>query len=184
MVHKTLMLVLESMRASCTMIMAVKKHLESNSSLLILPTPLHNLCCPWQIGAQEALREHSRHRTLGPRKTTLTATLTMALAALGNNAPKKYDEIDAASKEHVCDITINTTTVEYETENRHYTHVDYQNHTDNIKNMITGAAQMDDAILVVFGYDEAATLLDSQKNINEIFLPTLILPSFTLPSFC
>ncbi|XP_026442464.1 elongation factor TuB, chloroplastic-like [Papaver somniferum] len=86
-------------------------------------------------------------------KTTLTAALTMALASFGNSAPKKYDEIDAAPEERARGITINTATVEYETENRHYAHVDCPGHADYIKNMITGAAQMDGAILVVSGAD-------------------------------
>lgn len=77
----------------------------------------------------------------------------MALAALGNSAPKKYDEIDAAPEERARGITINTATVEYETENRHYAHVDCPGHADYVKNMITGAAQMDGAILVVSGAD-------------------------------
>ena len=86
-------------------------------------------------------------------KTTLTAALTMALASMGNSAPKKYDEIDAAPEERARGITINTATVEYETENRHYAHVDCPGHADYVKNMITGAAQMDGAILVCSGAD-------------------------------
>ncbi|CAN4085966.1 unnamed protein product [Withania somnifera] len=81
-------------------------------------------------------------------KTTLTAALTMALASLGNSAPKKYDEIDAAPEESARGITINTATVEYETENLHYVHVGCPGHADYVKNMITGAAHMDGAILV------------------------------------
>ncbi|CDP21402.1 unnamed protein product [Coffea canephora] len=77
----------------------------------------------------------------------------MALASMGNSAPKKYDEIDAAPEERARGITINTATVEYETENRHYAHVDCPGHADYVKNMITGAAQMDGAILVVSGAD-------------------------------
>ncbi len=86
-------------------------------------------------------------------KTTLTAALTMALAAVGGSVAKKYDEIDAAPEERARGITINTATVEYETENRHYAHVDCPGHADYVKNMITGAAQMDGAILVVSGAD-------------------------------
>ena len=86
-------------------------------------------------------------------KTTLTAALTMALASVGGSAAKKYDEIDAAPEERARGITINTATVEYETENRHYAHVDCPGHADYVKNMITGAAQMDGAILVVSGSD-------------------------------
>ncbi len=86
-------------------------------------------------------------------KTTLTAALTMALASVGGSVAKKYDEIDAAPEERARGITINTATVEYETESRHYAHVDCPGHADYVKNMITGAAQMDGAILVVSGAD-------------------------------
>ena len=83
-------------------------------------------------------------------KTTLTAAITMALA---KGAGKKYDEIDSAPEEKARGITINTAHVEYETDNRHYAHVDCPGHADYVKNMITGAAQMDGAILVVSGAD-------------------------------
>lgn len=86
-------------------------------------------------------------------KTTLTAAITMTLAANSGLAPKKYDEIDAAPEERARGITINTAHVEYETEKRHYAHVDCPGHADYVKNMITGAAQMDGAILVVSGAD-------------------------------
>lgn len=86
-------------------------------------------------------------------KTTLTAAITMALAALGNAKGKKYDDIDSAPEEKARGITINTAHVEYETELRHYAHVDCPGHADYVKNMITGAAQMDGAILVVSGAD-------------------------------
>jgi len=77
----------------------------------------------------------------------------MALAAQTGGAGKKYDEIDSAPEEKARGITINTAHVEYETENRHYAHVDCPGHADYVKNMITGAAQMDGAILVVSGAD-------------------------------
>jgi elongation factor Tu len=86
-------------------------------------------------------------------KTTLTAAITMALAARGGALGKRYDEIDSAPEEKARGITINTAHVEYETENRHYAHVDCPGHADYVKNMITGAAQMDGAILVVSGAD-------------------------------
>lgn len=86
-------------------------------------------------------------------KTTLTAAITMTLSALGQAKAKKYDEIDAAPEEKARGITINTAHVEYETENRHYAHVDCPGHADYVKNMITGAAQMDGAILVVSAAD-------------------------------
>lgn len=86
-------------------------------------------------------------------KTTLTAAITMALQKFSGNSGKKYDEIDSAPEEKARGITINTAHVEYETENRHYAHVDCPGHADYVKNMITGAAQMDGAILVVSGAD-------------------------------
>jgi len=86
-------------------------------------------------------------------KTTLTAAITMTLAALGQAKAKKYDEIDAAPEEKARGITINTAHVEYQTEQRHYAHVDCPGHADYVKNMITGAAQMDGGILVVSAAD-------------------------------
>jgi elongation factor Tu len=86
-------------------------------------------------------------------KTTLTAAITMTLAASGQAKARKYDDIDAAPEEKARGITINTAHVEYETDNRHYAHVDCPGHADYVKNMITGAAQMDGAILVVSAAD-------------------------------
>lgn len=86
-------------------------------------------------------------------KTTLTAAITMTLAAMGQAQARKYDEIDAAPEEKARGITINTAHVEYETTERHYAHVDCPGHADYVKNMITGAAQMDGAILVVSAAD-------------------------------
>ncbi|MBH8553119.1 elongation factor Tu [Nostocaceae cyanobacterium CENA357] len=86
-------------------------------------------------------------------KTTLTAAITMTLAALGQAIGKGYDQIDNAPEEKARGITINTAHVEYETTNRHYAHVDCPGHADYVKNMITGAAQMDGAILVVSAAD-------------------------------
>ena len=86
-------------------------------------------------------------------KTTLTAAITMALAVRGKAKARKYDDIDSAPEERARGITINTAHVEYETNNRHYAHVDCPGHSDYVKNMITGAAQMDGAILVVSGAD-------------------------------
>ncbi len=86
-------------------------------------------------------------------KTSLTAAITLALSKQGKAKFKKYDEIDAAPEEKARGITINTAHVEYETENRHYSHVDCPGHADYIKNMITGAAQMDGAILVISAND-------------------------------
>lgn len=109
--------------------------------------------------AREKFERNKPHLNIGTighvdhGKTTLTAAITMALAALSGNKGKKYDEIDSAPEEKARGITINTAHVEYETENRHYGHVDCPGHADYVKNMITGAAQMDGAILVVSGAD-------------------------------
>jgi len=86
-------------------------------------------------------------------KTTLTAAITMILAKSGGATAMKYADIDAAPEEKARGITINTAHVEYETVNRHYAHVDCPGHADYVKNMITGAAQMDGAILVVSAAD-------------------------------
>ena len=86
-------------------------------------------------------------------KTTLTAAITMALSQNGQATAMRYDEIDKAPEEKARGITINTAHVEYETATRHYAHVDCPGHADYVKNMITGAAQMDGAILVVSAAD-------------------------------
>src|SRR5690606_28313225 len=86
-------------------------------------------------------------------KTTTTAAITMLLARKGLGQVKKFEEIDNAPEERERGITINTSHVEYETEKRHYAHVDCPGHADYVKNMITGAAQMDGAILVVSAAD-------------------------------
>ncbi len=86
-------------------------------------------------------------------KTTLTAAITKVLATVSNTVAKRYDEIDNAPEEKARGVTINVHHTEYETENRHYAHIDCPGHADYIKNMITGAAQMDGAILVVSAVD-------------------------------
>ena len=86
-------------------------------------------------------------------KTTLTAAITMVLAKAGGATAMRYDEIDKAPEEKARGITINTSHVEYQTEKRHYAHVDCPGHADYVKNMITGAAQMDGAILLVSAPD-------------------------------
>ena len=86
-------------------------------------------------------------------KTTLTAAITMVSAAMGNAEVMRYDQIDKAPEEKARGITINTAHVEYQTATRHYAHVDCPGHADYVKNMITGAAQMDGAILVVASTD-------------------------------
>ncbi len=86
-------------------------------------------------------------------KTTLTAAITLCLSKVGGAVATAYDQIDAAPEEKERGITINTAHVEYQTEKRHYAHVDCPGHADYVKNMITGAAQMDGAILVVSAAD-------------------------------
>jgi elongation factor Tu len=109
--------------------------------------------------AKEAFKRNKPHVNIGTighvdhGKTTLTAAITSVLAEKGMATAKKYSEIDAAPEEKERGITINTAHVEYETEKRHYAHVDCPGHADYVKNMITGAAQMDGAILVVSAAD-------------------------------
>ncbi len=107
-------------------------------------------------GKFERTKPHVNVGTIGHvdhGKTTLTAALTLVLSKLYGGEAKAYDQIDAAPEEKARGITINTAHVEYETKNRHYAHVDCPGHADYIKNMITGAAQMDGAILVVSAAD-------------------------------
>lgn len=107
-------------------------------------------------------------------KTTLTAAITTVLSQTGGATATKYDQIDKAPEEKERGITINTAHVEYETENRHYAHVDCPGHADYVKNMITGAAQMDGAILVVSAADgpmpqtREHILLASRVGVNYI----------------
>ena len=104
----------------------------------------------------ERTKPHCNIGTIGHvdhGKTTLTAAITIILAKSGGATAKNYADIDAAPEEKARGITINTAHVEYETANRHYAHVDCPGHADYVKNMITGAAQMDGAILVVSAAD-------------------------------
>ncbi len=109
--------------------------------------------------AKEQFKRNKPHVNIGTighvdhGKTTLTAAITTVLAKSGKAKAKKYEEIDAAPEEKERGITINTAHVEYETDKRHYAHVDCPGHADYVKNMITGAAQMDGAILVVSSAD-------------------------------
>ncbi|WP_150522896.1 elongation factor Tu [Roseibium sediminis] len=109
--------------------------------------------------AKEKFERNKPHVNIGTighvdhGKTTLTAAITMTLAETGGAVAKAYDQIDAAPEEKARGITISTAHVEYETENRHYAHVDCPGHADYVKNMITGAAQMDGAILVCSAAD-------------------------------
>ena len=108
------------------------------------------------ISKFERTKPHVNVGTIGHvdhGKTTLTAAITTVLAKKFGGEAKAYDQIDAAPEEKARGITINTAHVEYETANRHYAHVDCPGHADYIKNMITGAAQMDGAILVVSAAD-------------------------------
>ncbi len=109
--------------------------------------------------AKEKFERNKPHCNIGTighvdhGKTSLTAAITKVLATTGNATEQKYDEIDGAPEERERGITISTAHVEYETEKRHYAHVDCPGHADYVKNMITGAAQMDGAILVVSAAD-------------------------------
>jgi elongation factor Tu len=109
--------------------------------------------------AKEKFNRNKPHCNIGTighvdhGKTTLTAAITMVLSKSGGATAKSYADIDAAPEEKARGITINTAHVEYETANRHYAHVDCPGHADYVKNMITGAAQMDGAILVVSAAD-------------------------------
>ena len=109
--------------------------------------------------AKEAFERNKPHVNVGTighvdhGKTTLTAAITTTLAEKGFAEKRAYDEIDGAPEERERGITISTAHVEYETDNRHYAHVDCPGHADYVKNMITGAAQMDGAILVCSAAD-------------------------------
>jgi len=111
--------------------------------------------------AREKFERNKPHVNIGTighvdhGKTTLTAAITATLSTIGGSVLKRYEDIDAAPEERARGITINTAHVEYETEKRHYAHVDCPGHADYVKNMITGAAQMDGAILVVSAADGA-----------------------------
>merc|ERR1712176_1554026 len=111
------------------------------------------------MGAREKFERTKPHVNIGTighvdhGKTTLTAAITATLALSGKAISKSYADIDAAPEERARGITINTAHVEYETEKRHYAHVDCPGHADYVKNIITGAAQIDGAILVVSGAD-------------------------------
>lgn len=131
--------------------------------------------------AKEQFQRNKEHVNIGTvghvdhGKTTLTAAITSVLAkTTGKGKVRKYDEIDNAPEEKARGITINTAHVEYETEKRHYGHVDCPGHADYVKNMITGAAQMDGAILVVSATDGAMPqtrehiLLCRQMNVPKI----------------
>src|SRR6267378_2951033 len=107
-------------------------------------------------GKFERTKPHVNVGTIGHvdhGKTTLTAALTLVLSKKSGGTAKTFEEIDNAPEEKARGITINTSHVEYETANRHYAHVDCPGHADYVKNMITGAAQMDGAILVVSAAD-------------------------------
>ena len=109
--------------------------------------------------AREKFERNKPHVNIGTighvdhGKTTLTAAITATLALEGDSVAKAYEDIDGAPEERARGITINTAHVEYETQSRHYAHVDCPGHADYVKNMITGAAQMDGAILVVSAAD-------------------------------
>jgi len=122
----------------------------------------------------ERTKPHANVGTIGHvdhGKTTLTAAITKVLAETGGAEFVAYDQIDKAPEEKERGITIATAHVEYETEKRHYAHVDCPGHADYVKNMITGAAQMDGAILVCSAADGPmnVTLFFSHKPANSGF---------------
>ena len=131
--------------------------------------------------AREKFERNKPHVNIGTighvdhGKTTLTAAITMTLSAAGNAKARNYEDIDAAPEEKASGITINTAHVEYETANRHYAHVDCPGHADYVKNMITGAAQMDGGILVVSAADGA--MRQTREHIllaKQVGVPSLV----------
>lgn len=115
-------------------------------------------------------------------KTTLTAAITKILAEQGKAKAMAYEDIDKSPEERARGITINATHVEYETDKRHYAHVDCPGHADYVKNMITGAAQMDGAILVVSAAD--GPMPQTREHIllaRQVGVPALVRSSLLLP---
>lgn len=133
------------------------------------------------MARQETFKRDKPHVNVGTighidhGKTTLTAAITAILSQKGMAVAKKYDEIDSSPEEKVRGITINTAHLEYETANRHYAHVDCPGHADYVKNMITGAAQMDGAILVVAATD--GPMPQTKEHIllaRQVGVPTMV----------
>jgi elongation factor Tu len=133
------------------------------------------------IMAREKFERKKPHVNIGTighvdhGKTTLTAAITITLARKSGGTGKRYDEIDSAPEEKSRGITINTAHVEYETDNRHYAHVDCPGHADYVKNIITGAAQIDGAILVVSGAD--GTIPQTKEHIllaKQVGVPNIV----------
>ena len=125
-------------------------------------------------------KEHVNIGTIGHvdhGKTTLTAAITSVLAKKGGAVKTDYAQIDSAPEEKARGITINTAHIEYQTEKRHYAHVDCPGHADYVKNMITGAAQMDGAILVVAGTDG---VMPQTRELLKIY-QVLDITSFVVP---
>lgn len=130
---------------------------QESGQFLIFPIPIHPRF--FTTMAREKFERNKPHVNIGTighvdhGKTTLTAAITNVLAKKGQAKAQAYDQIDGAPEERERGITINTAHVEYETDGRHYAHVDCPGHADYVKNMITGAAQMDGAILVCAATD-------------------------------
>ena len=136
--------------------------------------------------AREKFERNKPHVNIGTighvdhGKTTLTAAITNVLAKKGMAKAQAYDQIDGAPEERERGITINTAHVEYETDGRHYAHVDCPGHADYVKNMITGAAQMDGAILVVAATD--GPMAQTKEHIllaKQVGVPALVAVSYT-----
>ena len=130
--------------------------------------------------AKEKFERNKPHVNIGTighvdhGKTTLTAAITKVLAEAGGADFMDYNDIDKAPEEKARGITINTSHVEYETENRHYAHVDCPGHADYIKNMITGAAQMDGAILVVSAADGPMPQTREHLLARQVQVPSIV----------
>ncbi len=131
--------------------------------------------------AKETFKRDKPHLNIGTighvdhGKTTLTAAITKVLADAGYSEAKAFDQIDNAPEEKERGITINTSHVEYQTANRHYAHVDCPGHADYVKNIVTGAAQMDGAILVVAACD--GTMAQSREQIllcRQLYVPSIV----------
>lgn len=150
-----------------------------NNENIITPLFIKNCRNNFAIGVFERKKPHMNIGTIGHvdhGKTTLTAAITKVSADLKRGVFKSYSEIDKTPEEQKRGITINATHVEYETEKRHYSHIDCPGHLDYIKNMITGTAQMDGSILVVSAYDglmpqtKEHVLLSKQIGIEKIIV--------------
>jgi elongation factor Tu len=146
--------------------------------IYLIALKLAPVCLSSQLSTYVRDKPHINIGTIGHvdhGKTTLTAAITKILSETGQAAERKYEDIDKSPEERARGITINATHVEYETDTRHYAHVDCPGHADYVKNMITGAAQMDGAILVVSAAD--GPMPQTREHIllsRQVGVPTLV----------